>query len=99
MSKLKTAKRKFKHLRKSYHRLIIDNNRMVLIDDVAEWINNTFSTDGGFCSADDVKEAIAKTRLERSKNAFYEHCIKPYSDTTREEFEVECQEKFGGYDE
>lgn len=96
MSKLKAAKRKVKHLRKAYHRLIIESNKMVRVNDVAEWVNNTFSTDGDYCSAVDIKEAVAKTRLERSKNAFYEHCVQPYSDTTREEFEVEYQEKFGG---
>ncbi len=96
MSKLKTAKRKVKHLRKAYHRLIIESNKMVRIDDVAEWVNNTFLTDDGYCSASDVKEAISKTILERSKNSFFEHCIQPYSDTTREEFEVEFKEIFGG---
>jgi len=92
MSKLKTAKRKVKHLKNKYLRMVVDYNKMVMIDDVVEWVNNTFSTDSGYCSASDVKKAIATTKLERSKNSFYEHCIQPYSDTTREQFEIE----FGG---
>ena len=95
MSKLKTAKRKVKHLRKAYHRLIIEINKMVRIDDVAEWVKK-----GGpkkyFYQHEDIKDAINDIRLQRSKDAFYEHCIQPYSDTTREEFEIEYQEKFGG---
>lgn len=93
MSKLKTAKRKVKHLRKAYHRLIIESNKIVSFYDVAEWLNKKFPNDDVF--ADEIIHGISDLRLERSKNAFYEHCIQPYSDTTREEFEIEYQEKFG----
>lgn len=92
MSKLKTAKRKAKHLRKAYHRLIIDNNKMVNFNDVHELICKMSNI---LYPKDEIRKAINDIRLERSKNAFYEHCIQPYSDTTREEFEVEYQKKFG----
>jgi len=95
MSKLKTAKRKVKHLRKAYHRLVIESNKMVSIDDVADWVNNG-DPKKYFYQHEDIKDAINDMRLERSKNSFYEHCIQPYRDTTREEFEIEYQEKFGG---
>jgi hypothetical protein len=93
MSKLKTAKRKVKHLRKAYHRLIIDNNKMVNFNDVHELICKMSNI---LYPKDEIRKAINDIRLERSKNALYEHCIQPYSDTTREEFEVEYQKKFGG---
>ena len=96
MSKLKTTKRKVKHLRKAYHRLIIDSNKMVSVDDVSSWIFDNFPDECNKVPPDYLKHEIAMRTLERSKNSFYEHCIKPYSDTTREKFEVEYQEKFGG---
>lgn len=92
MSKLKTAKRKIKHLKNKCRKAMIDYNKMVMINDVVEWVNNQFQQD---LSATDVKNAIDKMRLERSKDAFYKHCIQPYG-ATREEFEIEYQEKFGG---
>jgi NH3-dependent NAD+ synthetase len=76
MSKLKTTKRKLKHLKSKCRNLVIDYSKMVMIKDVVEWINNQFQQD---FNAIDVKEAIDNMRLERSKNSFYEHCIQPYS--------------------
>ena len=95
MSKLKTTKRKVKHLRKAYHRLIIESNKRVSAELDNEFMNFCYPREGDNVSVETYMEELNRYRLERSKGAFYEHCIQPYSDTTREEFEVEYQEKFG----
>jgi hypothetical protein len=95
MTKLKTAKRKVKHLRKAYHRQLKEMQEMVSIELVNDFLNCHFPQEGDLVSVDRCKKQLNDFRLERSKESFFEHCIQPYSDTTREEFEVEYQEKFG----
>ena len=96
MSKLKASKRKVKHLRKAYHRQLKEVQEMVSIELVNDFLNCHFPQEGDLVSVEMCKKELNDFRLERSKESFFEHCIQPYSDTTREEFEVEYQEKFGG---